>query len=281
MPAEILNRIAAKLPTIKGSKTDLKEPFKNTVSPTMDFKRWKFALSLPIIDANTLPRNLTCPQCEEPYNTMFMVAGSKSKLGHEVPAVLPCLCVIGFYCAREWFSPFEFGHKKCPLCHTAFPELADEPEVDSRINADFAWLNTEIKSGGSPSAKDQADTILISEGTDETPKIEEEEDFSWLISIINAGELVTNIEGVKGEEKMVPQKSHGGFGSSAPDHIVGQLPSIDEVLSLYSSDTNTIHQEKPLIVVTTPEGKSSDGHEATSMKHLSNADTASLFSRRD
>ena len=140
MPSTLLNRLAAALPAIENSKKVQKSSEMSKTSVSTEWKQWKFALALPIVDVKTLPTySRECPFCQEPYNSSFKVAGRK--FGHEAPAMLPCSCVIGFHCARSWLSPHESRHTSCPLCEQDFSYNAEEEVVGSITNSDLEPLD--------------------------------------------------------------------------------------------------------------------------------------------
>ena len=142
MPAEILNILASTI--LSTDEVVVQNERKNERSTksillATELKRWKFALALPIINTKLLPNDAkSCPQCQETYNPEFEVAGRR--IGHEVAAVLPCNCVIGFHCARQWLSPHESGFTSCPFCKQEFPEMAEE-RTHPQVLSDSAWMN--------------------------------------------------------------------------------------------------------------------------------------------
>lgn len=129
MPAEIPNHLATSLPAFERNITT-RSSSRKTISLATELKRFKFVLALPVFSVDILPSYArSCLQCQKPYNYDFEVAGKRT--GHEAPALLPCNCVVGFHCARQWLSPYELGFVSCPLCDEAFPEMFDEPRIDS------------------------------------------------------------------------------------------------------------------------------------------------------
>ena len=139
MPAEMLNNLASAMPSSNDAVAPDGPP-KGSISLATELKRWKFALALPIIGIDILPKHAqSCPQCQKPYSSEFEVAGKS--FGHEAAAVLPCRCVIGFHCAREWLSPHECGFTSCPICGQEFAEMAEESEPHAQAPSDSAWSN--------------------------------------------------------------------------------------------------------------------------------------------
>lgn len=173
MPSVFLNRLAAALPAIEDYNKPPNSSTRSGVSLATELKRWKFALALPVIDACILPTYAqACPQCQQPYNTDFEVAGRK--LGHEAPAVLPCSCVIGFHCARQWLSPHEYGYTSCPLCEQEFPDMTEEKEADFQMTSDFAQMNlSDDFSEVIPTQKEIEEEEEMAQLTRHFPSIEE------------------------------------------------------------------------------------------------------------
>lgn len=167
MPAELLNSLATDLTTIKDLALNPSSS-RNERSLATELKRWKFALSLPLISSDILPDHARfCPQCRLAYNPNFEVAGSKA--GHETAVVLPCGCVMGFHCARQWLSPHECGFTTCPGCHYAFPEMAGDTPDASKPTREEVLEEEEM-------AKQIADITIYPNG---------DEDEEWHLSSID------------------------------------------------------------------------------------------------
>lgn len=94
MPSEILNQLATSLPA---KEAFMAAKHTSCTKPATEFERWKFALSLPIVEVDILPNHAkTCPFCEVPYNPNFNVAGEHR--GHETAAMFPCCrSIVGFH----------------------------------------------------------------------------------------------------------------------------------------------------------------------------------------
>lgn len=215
----------------------MKASIKAKISVATELKRWKFALGLPFVNVDSLPKDMrTCSLCNLPYNPEFEVS-SKKLLGHETAVILPCDHIFGFHCIRDYLSPHECAFTSCPTCGFEFSEMADESEIILPTATDFSWLK-------------------IADHTQQ------------------------DIE--KKEEKNEISTSQLAINSDASHAESSQYPSIGEVLDASSSKAITdlvLHYEKPLIIVTDPEGGSDVSQEAEAGKHISNADTLDSFSR--
>ncbi|KAF2748613.1 hypothetical protein M011DRAFT_485317 [Sporormia fimetaria CBS 119925] len=57
-----------------------------------------------------------CPVCETMYvkSTTRARHTGRNQRGREVPVALPCGCVVGYQCVKEWVT--EDGERNCPVC---------------------------------------------------------------------------------------------------------------------------------------------------------------------
>ena len=156
-------------------------------------------------------------------------------MGHEAAALLPCHCVIGYHCAREWLSPHELGYVSCPFCKHEFVEMFEEPDLDFGAATQPSLIN----------------------------------------NLFSTRELSTNQEEIQEEEEMARQVAQMTTTTDGFEEHAWHFPSIEEVLIANAMNPlrTSATIETPNIVVTNPENATTSNHEMGMGRPISNRRT--------